>query len=269
MIFDKAGFRKYTMPMVTATSNNTWLSMPRPNPAAKVRLFCFPYSGAAASVFYPWADVLPATIEVCPVQLPGHGTRLAEPLHDRLDPLVAALADGLAPYFDKPFAFFGHSMGALLSYELARLLRRRGLSPVYLFVSGHGAPHLPDRNPPLHQLPDGEFVAKLRELNGTPEEVLQHAELLQLLTPILRADFAVCETYAYSAAPPLTCPISVYSGLGDGYVNREELEGWREQTTGTFVLRLFPGDHFYLNTARHYLLQALVRDLDAVLILGR
>lgn len=213
-------------------------------------------------MFYPWADVLPATIEVCPVQLPGHGTRLAEPLHDRLGPLVAALADGLAPYLDKPFAFFGHSMGALLSYELACLLRRRELGPVHLFVSGHGAPHLPDRNPPLHGLADAEFVQKLRELNGTPEEVLRHEELLQLLIPILRADFAVCETYTHRPEPPLACPISVYSGLGDDYVNRDELEGWRERTTSTFSLRMFPGDHFYLNTARPYLLQALARDLD-------
>lgn len=230
-----------------------------------MRLFCFPYSGAAASVFYPWADVLPATIEVCPVQLPGHGTRLAEPLHDRLGPLVTALAAALPPYLDVPFAFFGHSMGALISYELACLLRRQGLTPVHLFVSGHGAPHLPDRNPPLHQLPDAEFVAKLRQLNSTPEEVLRHTELLQLLTPILRADFAVCETYIYRPEPPLSCPISAYSGLGDDYVNREELQGWRERTSAAFSLRMFPGDHFYLNTARHYLLQALARELDASL----
>ncbi len=121
---------------------------------------------------------------------------------------------------------------------------------MHLFVSGHQAPQLPDRNPPLHALPHDEFVAKLRELNGTPEEVLQHEELLQLLAPILRADFAVCETYAYQAEPPLPLPLSAYSGLGDDYVNRDELDAWREQTTGRFSIRMFPGDHFYLNTAR-------------------
>lgn len=242
--------------------NNAWLAIPRPNPAASIRLFCFPYSGAAAAVFYPWADVLPAYVEVCPVQLPGHGTRLAEPLVQRLEPLVAAAMTGLLPYLDKPFAFFGHSMGALVSYELACLLRQQGVQPIHLFVSGHGAPHLPDRNPPLHALPDAEFVQKLRELNGTPEEVLRHVELLQLLIPVLRADFAVCETYVHQPKPPLDCPISAYSGLGDDYVNREELQGWAKHTAGHFSLRMFPGDHFYLNTARHYLLQALARDLD-------
>lgn len=243
---------------------NPWLSCPKPNPAASVRLFCFPYSGAAASVYYPWADLLPPAIEVCPVQLPGHGTRLREPLATRLAPQVEALAAGLAPAFDRPFAFFGHSMGALLSFELARTLRRQGRpGPMHLFVSGHGAPHLPDRNPPLHALPDDQFVAKLRELNGTPEEVLRHQELLQLLTPILRADFAVCETYVYQPEPPLDCPISAYGGLGDGYVNRDELAAWQAQTTGRFSLRMFPGDHFYLNNPsnRTHLLMALAREL--------
>lgn len=247
---------------------NPWLSCPKPNPGATVRLFCFPYSGAAASIYYPWAEMLPPNIEVCPVQLPGHGTRLREPLATRLAPQVEAVAAGLTPALDRPFAFFGHSMGALISFELARYLRRLGRpGPVHLFVSGHGAPHLPDRNPPLHGLPEPEFVAKLRELNGTPEEVLRHEELLQLLIPVLRADFAVCETYVYQAEPPLPCPISAYGGLADGYVNREELAAWQEQTASRFSLRMFPGDHFYLNQAsnRAHLLTALARDLLASL----
>lgn len=247
---------------------NPWLSCPKPNPDATVRLFCFPYSGAAASIYYPWAEMLPPNIEVCPVQLPGHGTRLREPLATRLAPQVEAVAASLTPALDRPFAFFGHSMGALISFELARYLRRLGRpGPVHLFVSGHGAPHLPDRNPPLHGLPEPEFVAKLRELNGTPEEVLRHEELLQLLIPVLRADFAVCETYVYQAEPPLPCPISAYGGLADGYVNREELAAWQEQTASRFSLRMFPGDHFYLNQAsnRAHLLTALARDLLASL----
>lgn len=247
-------------------NQNGWLSIPRPNPGAKARLFCFPYSGAAAAIFYPWADVLPPSTEVCPVQLAGHGTRMSEPLASRLAPLVEAVAAGLAPYMDKPFAFFGHSMGALLSFELARHLRRQGQpGPIHFFASGHGAPQLPDRNPPLHQLPEPELLAKLRELNGTPEEILKHAELRQLLIPILRADFAVCETYVYRPELPLACPISAYGALGDDYVNREELQGWREQTSAAFSIRMFPGDHFYLNTARPYLLQALARELEQTL----
>ena len=245
---------------------NAWVSCPRPNPAAKVRLFCFPYSGAAANVYYPWAETLPSSWELCPVQLPGRGSRMAEPLAVRLTPQVEALAAGLTPYLDKPFAFFGHSMGALIGFDLTRALRRAGgPQPVHLFVSGHEAPQLPDRNPPLHALPEAELLDKLRELNGTPEEVLRHPELRELLIPILRADFAVCETYAYRPEPPLDCPLSAYSGLGDDYVTREELDAWRNQTTGRFSIRMFPGDHFYLNTARPYLLQALARELEQTL----
>jgi medium-chain acyl-[acyl-carrier-protein] hydrolase len=244
------------------TRLNGWVSCPRPNPNAKVRLFCFPYSGAAANIYYSWADVLPSSWEICPVQLPGRGTRMSEPLAQRLGPQVEAVAQGLAPYLDRPYALFGHSMGALISFELVRFLRRSGARlPVHLFVSGHEAPQLPDRNPPLHTLPEQEFITKLRELNGTPDEVLMHTELLQLLIPILRADFAVCETYAYHPEPPLPCPISAYGGLGDDYVNSEELASWRNQTAAQFSVRMFPGDHFYLNTARQYLLQTLAREL--------
>jgi medium-chain acyl-[acyl-carrier-protein] hydrolase len=248
------------------TRFNAWVSCPRPNANARVRLYCFPYSGAAANLFYPWADLLPPTWEICPVQLPGRGSRMSEPLAVRLAPQVEALAAGLAPYFDKPFAFFGHSMGALIGFELSRHLRRSGAPlPVHLFVSGHEAPHLPDLNPPLHALPEDQLLDKLRQLNGTPEEVLSHPELRELLIPILRADFTVCETYVYAPEPPLACPISAYSGLGDAYVDREEIEAWREHTTARFSIRMFPGDHFYLNTARPYLLQALARELEQTL----
>lgn len=252
------------------TNTNGWISSPRANPAARARLFCFPYSGAAASIYYPWADVMPSSVEICPVQMPGHGTRLAEGLLTRLGPLVEAVADGLTAYADKPFAFFGHSMGALLSFELARALRKMGRpGPIHIFASGHQAPHLPDRNPPLHALPEDALLDKLRELNGTPEDVLKHAELRQLVLPILRADFAVCETYRYTEEPPLACPISAFGGLGDAFVDREELQGWQAQTTAAFSLRMFPGDHFYLNTARPYLLQAVARELDQTLSLLR
>lgn len=246
----------------TRAVGGNWIARPRPNSQAGLRLFCFPYSGAGASVFYPWSDVLPATVEVYPVQFPGRETRLAEPPFTRLAPLVQAAAQALLPYLDRPFAFFGHSLGALVSFELVRHLRRqRGPGPVHLFVSGHDAPQIPDCNPPIHNLPEPEFVEKLRRLNGMSEEVLENAELMQLLLPILRADFAVCETYRYEADRPLDCPISAFGGLQDAYVSRENLEAWRAQTDNSFSLRLFPGDHFYLNTDRSLLLRVLAREL--------
>jgi len=247
---------------IAGAQTNPWIACPRPNPQARLRLFCFPYSGAGASIFYPWLDYLPTAIEVCPVQLPGRETRLSEPLFTRMGPLVRAAAQALLPYLDKPFAFFGHSLGALVSFELARYLRREhGLSPVHLFVSGHNAPQLPDRDPPIHDLPEPEFLEELRRLNGTPEEVLQHPELRELIFPILRADFEVCDTYVYEPDDPLNCPISAFGGLRDEHLSREGLEAWREQTIASFSLRMFPGDHFYLNTDRPLLLRALAREL--------
>ena len=247
---------------VCGTKTNLWLACPRPNPQANLRLFCFPYSGAGASIYYPWSDTLPATIEVCPIQLPGRETRLAEPPFTRLPPLVKAAAQALLPHLDKPFAFFGHSLGALVSFELARhLQRQRGPRPVHLFASGHSAPQLPDRDPPIHALPEPEFVARLRHLNGMAKEVLENAELMQLLLPILRADFEICETYVYEAGEPLDCPVSAFGGLRDEYMSREGLEAWRKHTIASFSLRMFPGDHFYLNTDRLLLLRALAQDL--------
>ncbi len=176
-----------------------WLRSPKPNPQASLRLFCFPYVGGGALIFRTWPNSLPATAEVCPVELPGRGTRLKETPFTRLLPLVQALAQALLPHLDKPFAFFGHSMGALISFELTRQLRRLyGLVPLHLFVSAHRAPQLPDPDPPIHTLPEAEFMEELRCLNGTPKEVLEQPELMELMLPILRADFALCETYIYA-----------------------------------------------------------------------
>jgi medium-chain acyl-[acyl-carrier-protein] hydrolase len=250
------------MPTNITNRSSAWLAHVRPNPQARLRLFCLPYSGGNASIFAAWADILPAAIEVCPIQLPGHGSRIAEPPLAENGPLVEAIAAALLPFLDRPFAFFGHSMGALLSFEVARLLRRRhGLSPVGLYVSAHRAPQLPDRGPVLHALPAPAFWDELRRLNGTPPEVLAHAELRQLIEPILRADFTVCEVYAYAEDEPLACPITAFGGLQDHDVTRDELAAWREQTHGAFALRMLPGDHFFINTARMLLLQALAREL--------
>jgi medium-chain acyl-[acyl-carrier-protein] hydrolase len=206
---------------------------------------------------------LPADVEVCPVQFPGRGTRLTEAPFTRLSPLVQALAQALVPLLDKPFSFFGHSLGALVSFEVARQLRRQsGLQPTRLIVSAFPAPQKPFRGRPIHALPDGEFLDELRRLNGTPGELLENAEFMQFMLPVLRADFALRETYVYATEPPLDCFISGFGGLQDQRVSRSDLEAWRDQTSGSFSLRIFPGDHFFLNTAQPLLLHALSRDLS-------
>ncbi len=238
-----------------------WLFCPRPNPQAALRLFCFPYAGGGASVYRRWPAGLPASVEVCGLRLPGHEGRFREPAFTRLTPLVDALAEALLPALDRPFAFFGHSMGALIAFELARRLHRDGRpTPRHLFLSARAAPQL-HRPDPCHNLPEPLFREHLRRLGGTPPEVLEHPELMKLLLPMLRADFAVCETYVHQPDEPLGCPITAFGGLDDPLPRREQLEGWRAHTRAGFRLHMLPGNHFFLHSAEPRLLQVLSEEL--------
>jgi medium-chain acyl-[acyl-carrier-protein] hydrolase len=228
-----------------------------------VRLFCFPYAGGGAAVFRLWARSLPAAIEVCPIELPGRGNRISEPPFRRIEPLAHAIADIIRPYLDKPYALFGHSLGAILAFDLARKLRREQQPhPVHLFASGCRAPHLLDRTSSRYDLPDQDLVEELRTLNGTPAEALANRELMAVMLPILRADFEALDTYVYAAEPPLQCPLTVFGGLHDDGITREELEAWREQTNAGVRVCLLPGDHFFVNTAPALLLRLIADELD-------
>lgn len=252
--------------MSDLTSNHRWLAVNALDPRARLRLFCFPYSGAGTSIFRAWLHSFPPDIEVCPVRLPGRENRIDEPPFTQMTALVQATAAALWSYLDRPFAFFGHSMGALLSFELARFLRRQHrVQPAQLFVSGHSAPHLRDAEPPCYALPEEAFIAKLRELHGTPDEVLNNSELRQLILPILRADFQVGGTYAYEDAAPLDCPITALGGAQDTYVSHTALEAWSAHTHARFNAQLLPGDHFFLHAAHAPLIRTIIQDLIATL----
>lgn len=245
--------------------NTPWLLGSKLNAQARLRLFCFPYAGGAASIYQAWQERLPPTVEVRPVQLPGRGMRMRETPINQMPALVEATAAALLPFLDRPFAFFGHSMGALISFELVRRFRReQGISPVHLFLSGRRAPQLPHTEPMTYNLPEPEFLNELRRLKGTPPEMLENAELMQLMLPLLRADFEVCETYTYADEPPLECPMTVFGGIQDLDVNRTHLEAWREQTSAPFSLRMLPGDHFFLQSSKDLLLWSLSRDLHSL-----
>jgi medium-chain acyl-[acyl-carrier-protein] hydrolase len=252
--------------MTRETVHSRWVAGNVAKPNAKLRLFCFPYAGGSTSTFKSWQEGLPDSVEVSAVQLPGRGGRLSEAPFQHLPEMVEALAGALSPLFDKPFAFFGHSMGALIGLELCRWLRReRDTMPVHLFVSGRRAPQLPELESPTYNLPESEFVQRLRILNGTPQGVLDHPELMQLMIPLLRADFSVCETYEYRTELPLNCPLTVFGGIQDVEVPHEQLQAWREHTKSTFSLRMFPGDHFFLNPAQPDILRIIAQHLaDAV-----
>jgi surfactin synthase thioesterase subunit len=248
--------------MTVVNKNVPWLAPYKENPAAQLRLFCFPYAGGGAPIYSRWVKSLPPQVEVCPVQLPGRGGRLLETPFTRMGPLVQDLTRELRPYSDKPFAFFGHSMGAAIGFEIARLLRREGApSPAHLFVSGRRAPQLQRPERPTYNLPEAELIEELRRLKGTPAEVLEHPELMKVLLPVLRADFELIQTYEPRDEPPLDIPLTAFGGLEDDEVGREGLEGWRAHTIRAFSLRVFPGDHFYLTASQQLLLPALTQEL--------
>lgn len=255
-------------PQDQSSNTQQWFPHLGRNPKAEIRLFCFPYAGAGASAFRDWSNLLSPDIEFCPIQLPGRGTRLQETRFNRLRPLVQTLTPLIQEQADCPFAFFGHSLGALISFEVARELRRSsGPSPVQLFVSASRAPQLPDLDPPIHCLPDPRFKEKLRQYQGTPEAIFQDQQMMASLLPALKADFALLETYLYAQEAPLDIPITAFGGQADHKVYQGDLAEWREQTTQAFTLQMFPGHHFFLYEARQALGQLIAADLKSLLML--
>lgn len=245
--------------MVRTSARNGWIVTPKPVPSADLRLFCFHYAGGSATVFHKWAESMPPSVELCAIQLPGRGARIGEPLLSTVDAVINPLASAMSPYLDKPFMFFGHSMGALLSYELTHRLREMyGLQPEHLFVSGRRAPQLPQHTA-YHAMTDAEFMEHLYQLNGTPKAILENAELMQLTLPMLRADFQICETHCYQSRAPLSCALSAFGGLQDPDVAYAHLTDWQSQTTGQFNVHMFPGDHFFIQSTTHAVLQLIVR----------
>lgn len=239
-----------------------WLVRYKSAATPRMRLFCFPYAGGAAHIFRQWPQGLPPFVEVCAVQPPGRGSRMSERPATSLRQLVVDAAPALAPHMEPPFAFFGHSMGGMIAFELARQLSEAGVEgPTHLFLSGCRAPRFASDSEVTYDLPEPEFLAEIRRLKGTPSEVLEHPELLGLVMPLLRADFEVVQTYKYVEGPPLACPFTVFGGLEDVEVSVESLKAWREHTTAGISLGMLPGDHFFLHSSQGPLLEAVDREL--------
>ncbi len=236
-------------------------------------LFCLPHAGAGASAYWDWVPLLAPEVQVVPIQLPGRESRYKEPAlrsafeltADLIGPLTERVAgrgaDRAAEQAGPGFAIFGHSMGGLLAYELTRALTIKGMPPKHLFISGLRAPHLPPSHPPVHLLPDPELLAVMEELGGTSPEVLAHPELVQLMLPVIRADFEVCDTYAHLHQGRLPVPITVLGGLADPSVSVSEMRAWRDLTSAGFEAEFYPGDHFYLHTSEAEVIAALLSRL--------
>jgi len=226
-----------------------------------VPLFCFPHAGGAASYFRPWSASLAPGIEVLAVQYPGREDRAAEPgltnIADLADQIHAALGSSLPGRF----AFFGHSMGAILAFEVARrIAREQGRGPAHLFVSGRPAPPR-HRDRDLHRAGDPALIAELRSLGGTDPRILQDSEMLELILSAMRADYTASETYRFEPGPPLSCGITAITGDRDWLNTIEDATAWSAHTTGAFDLRVYPGGHFYLDDCQAQLLEVISSSL--------
>lgn len=222
--------------------------MPPAEPAdAELRLFCFPSAGSGAASFRLWPGLLSPAVDVYRIQPPGRETRFRERLLTSMDEYVDSLLPDLLPALGPRFAFFGHSMGSLVSFHVARRLRRdHGLSPAHMIVSAFRSPQAPPMRR-IHELADGDFVHELRETyGGIPDRLLDEPEVLSLMLPIIRADLMVAANHRYDAEPPLACPVTAFGGLDDQWVGEHQLAEWSIQTSATFNLVMFPGNHYYL-----------------------
>jgi medium-chain acyl-[acyl-carrier-protein] hydrolase len=239
--FLPAEFRTWFQPVAAGTG------------PSRIRLFCFPHAGGAASTFSPWRGEVPAGLEVHAAQLPGRESRIMERPIGRLDELVDRLTAAIEPATADRFALFGHSAGALIVWELARSLRRRGgAGPVHLFVSACQPPtHVHEGHQDLHGLDDAELLARLREMNGTSAEAMANPELMRMVLPAIRSDLGLFAGYDAAPDDVLDCPVTAIGGDRDRVVPPDLLAGWGAATSGELAVRVLHGDHFYLIDPRN------------------
>lgn len=253
--------------MTIRVNTDDWIVRFHQNQKPRLRLFCFANAGGATAQFRTWHQALPEGIEVCPVQLPGQGSRFREEPYTRLQPLAEKLADVLGPYLDVQVAFWGYSMGALVSFALAHELKRCGSrGPEHLFIAARSAPHVPPLVSPIHHLAEPLFISEVqRRYNGIPEAILQERELLTLLLPVLRANFEMIETYTFPGDILLDMPVVAFGGLQDPTVNSQQIAAWGGLTSAAFRYFMFPGDHFFLQSHLPAILQIVTRVLTPLL----
>lgn len=251
--------------MTGPLGDSPWFRNYRPAPQAPLRLICLPHAGGSATFYYPVAQALAPRIEVLAVQYPGRQDRREEPAATDLTTLADHIAQAVAPLTDRPYALFGHSMGAIVAFETARRLEAAGHGPAELFVSGRRAPCL-DRAGDFHPRTDQEVVAEIRALNGTGDALLDDQEILDMILPALRADYHAVRRYRYSDGPRLACPLTAFTGDSDPKASATEVDAWAGHTASGFELRVLPGGHFFLVDQQHEVLRTVEQHLTTAAI---
>ncbi|MER7466213.1 alpha/beta fold hydrolase [Streptomyces sp. NPDC097981] len=241
-----------------------WLRLFSSAPDAAVRLLCLPHAGGSASFYFPVAQALSPSVEVLAVQYPGRQDRRTEPLIDDIPTLADRITEELSAYQDKPLALFGHSMGAVLGFEVAQRLEERGDGPVELFVSGRRAPSV-SRGERWHDASDAELVAEIQSHQAAGSELLDDPEMRAMLLPTIRGDYKAVETHVYRPGAAVRCPVTAFTGDSDPKVTVEEALAWQQHTTGGFHSEVFTGGHFYLSDHTAAVLRTVSARLTASL----
>jgi medium-chain acyl-[acyl-carrier-protein] hydrolase len=237
---------------------NPWFVKFNQNNNVSLRVFCFHYAGGNASAFREWYKDMPEEIEIVAVQLPGREKRFTEPLLSSSNVIIDCLSKDIVSLLDKPYVVYGHSVGALLAFELVQSLRDSNCRlPNFIVVSSSPAPQLKFNRNAISNLPDNEFLERLKAYNGLPDSLTNNNELLSVFMPMLRADLTVFETYTYREQPPLKCPIIALGGIYDPIVSKHDLAAWYNQTTSLFTLNFFEGDHFFIKNKNNNFLTFL------------
>ncbi|MFK3873963.1 thioesterase II family protein [Pseudoalteromonas rhizosphaerae] len=243
-----------------------WLVTPRTIESPVVRLFCFPYAGGSATTFIHWVKQLPAKIELNIIQLPGRGSRIAEPLVTCLDDVVDSIYNSLKNKLDVPFIFFGHSFGSRMAFEVTvKLYNSNQPTPHYFIASASRPPSEPVSDSFSYDLPEEEFIGRLDELNGTPKEILENKEFLDILIPMLRADFKMAETHVHQHETKLDIPLIVLGGLNDKSVDKDTLLGWTKHFNETVQLNILEGDHFFIETKSNEIISYILPFLNSTI----
>jgi len=228
---------------------NKWFVIPKPNINADLKLICFPYAGGSASTFLPWVKTLPANVELIIIQAPGRGARIGEQAYSDMQILMRDLIKIIPNILNKPYIFFGHSLGSRIAFELVNQLKTLNHAlPQHFIASGSRGPHHKSMKEPIYKLPHDEFIEELKQLNGTPQAVLENKELMELFLPLLTADFEIADRYCYTGEACFNCPISVLGGEDDVEISLSKLNSWGDFFITDADVQLLPGGHFFIDS---------------------